>query len=415
MTPFFELRVALRYLRSSRSDKRRLSLNTVISVAGVTVGVAALMATLGVMTGFQHKLRSKILGVNSHIVLTDGRGSAIPDPAQIEKVVASIPGVTALSPFIVGQAMISADKTVSGTVIRGVDPAHESLVTRIDRYMVEGHLSDLSRDRTPKPEDLPGVILGSDLADRLGVDVGDKVDLISPTGTPSAFGMIPKIRHFQVAGIFKSGLYEYDNTLALLEIGQAARFLGLPQGSVTGLEIRVHDIFAATDMAHRIGKKLGFPYWARSWLEMNKNLFSALMLEKLVMFIILVLIVLVASFNIVSTLSMIVIDKGKEIAILKTMGASNRQVMSIFILDGLLIGGFGTFLGLPLGYFITFLLEHYYTLPNDVYFVSHIPVIIRMRDLLAVSLSAVGISFLATIYPSRQAARLNPVDALRYE
>ncbi|MGC8500812.1 MAG: lipoprotein-releasing ABC transporter permease subunit [Leptospirillia bacterium] len=415
MTPFFELKVALRYLRSSRSEKMRLSLNTVISVAGVTVGVAALMATLGVMTGFQHKLRSKILGVNSHIVLTDGRGAPILDPGQIEKSVVSLPGVVALSPFIVGQAMISADKTVSGTVIRGVDPQRETQVTRIDRYMVEGHLSSLMKDTKEAKNRRPGVILGADLADRLGVDLGDKVDLISPTGTPSAFGMIPKIRHFQVAGIFKSGLYEYDNTLALLEIGQAARFLGLPAGSATGLEIRVHDIFAASGMAHMIGKHLGFPYWARSWLEMNKNLFSALMLEKLVMFIILVLIVLVASFNIVSTLSMIVIDKGKEIAILKTMGSSNRQIMAIFILDGLLIGGTGTLLGVPLGYFITFLLEHYYTLPNDVYFVSHIPVIIRMRDLLSVSLSAIGISFLATIYPSRQAARLNPVDALRYE
>ena len=413
MTPLFELRVALRYLRSSRHQGFRLSLNTVISVAGVTVGVAALMATLGVMTGFQHKLRSKILGVNSHIVLTNGGAGPIADPGRIEKEISSDPGILATSPFIVGQAMISANKIVAGTVLRGVDPGRERNVTRIARYMVEGHLASLSL--SPEKGSFPGIILGADLADRLNVDLGDPVDLISPTGTPSAFGMIPKIRHFRVVGVFKSGLYEYDNTLALLEIGQAARFLGLPPGSATGIEVRVHDIFMATKMAHRIGERLGFPFWARSWLEMNKNLFSALMLEKMVMFIILVLIVLVASFNIVSTLSMIVIDKAKEIAILKTMGATHPQIMRIFILDGLLIGTAGTMLGIPLGYLITTLLEHYYTLPNDVYFVSHIPVIVRARDVLSVSLSAIGISFLATIYPSRQAARLEPVDALRYE
>lgn len=408
----FEFTVALRYLRSSKHQGFRLSLNTVISISGVTVGVAALMATLGVMTGFQHKLRSKILGVNSHIVLTDGRAAPMTHPEQVEAKIASVPGIEAMAPFILGQAMISANKTVSGTVLRGVDPARERRVTRIAQYMVEGHLSSLHPKSAGK---LPGLIVGADLADRLNVDLGDSVDLISPQGTPSAFGMIPKIRHFTVVGIFKSGLYEYDNTLALLDIGEAARFLGLDPGAATGLEIRVHDIFAATSMAHRIGKTLGFPYWARSWLEMNKNLFSALMLEKMVMFVILVLIVLVASFNIVSTLSMIVIDKAKEIAILKTMGATRRQITRIFVIDGLLIGTTGAVIGIPLGYFITYLLEHYYTLPNDVYFVSHIPVIIRSRDVFLVAISAIGISFLATIYPSRQAARLEPVDALRYE
>lgn len=412
MMHFFELKVALRYLRSAKHQKFRLSLNTVISVSGVTVGVAALMATLGVMTGFQHKLRSKILGVNSHIVLTDGRSTPISHPEQIIQKVSADPDVVAIAPFIFGQAMVSANKTVSGTVLRGIDPGKEREVTRISQYMVEGHLSSLHGTKDTDP---PGIILGSDLADRLNVDLGDSVDLISPNGTPSAFGMIPKIRHFKVVGVFKSGLYEYDNTLALVDIVQAAKFLGMPEGTVTGLEIRVHDIFMATKMAHRISHSLGFPYWARSWLEMNKNLFSALMLEKLVMYVILVLIVLVASFNIVSTLSMIVIDKAKEIAILKTMGATHRQIMLVFILDGLLIGLTGTAIGIPLGYFITYLLEHYYTLPNDVYFVSHIPVIIRAEDVFTVAFSAVGISFLATIYPSRQAARLEPVDALRYE
>ncbi len=407
----FEWKVAIRYLRSNRRS-RALSLQTIISVSGVTVGVAALMATLAVMTGFQHKLRSKILGVNSHIVLTDGRGAPMDHPEDIEKDVRKIPGVLHVAPFILGQAMLSEGKTVSGTVLRGISPSRENKVTRLERYMVRGKLGDLNRPATSRR---PGIVLGEDLADRLNVDIGDTVDVISPNGTMSAFGMVPKIRHFAVVGIFKSGLYEYDNTLALLSLPESARFLGLPQGSVSGLEIQVSHIMQASRIAREIGTRLGYPYWPRSWLQMNRNLFSALFLEKTVMFIILVLIVLVASFNIVSTLTMIVMDKGKEIAILKTMGATEGQIRKIFMIDGLLIGLVGTAAGLPVGYLITFLLEHFYRLPNDVYFVSHIPVIIRLSDILSVALSAIGISFVATLYPSSQAARLDPIQSLRYE
>ena len=407
----FEWKVAIRYLRSNRRS-RALSLQTIISVSGVIVGVAALMATLAVMTGFQHKLRSKILGVNSHIVLTDGRGAPMDHPEDIEKDVRKIPGVLHVAPFILGQAMLSEGKTVSGTVLRGISPSRENKVTRLERYMVRGKLGDLNRPATSRR---PGIVLGEDLADRLNVDIGDTVDVISPNGTMSAFGMVPKIRHFAVVGIFKSGLYEYDNTLALLSLPESARFLGLPQGSVSGLEIQVSHIMQASRIAREIGTRLGYPYWPRSWLQMNRNLFSALFLEKTVMFIILVLIVLVASFNIVSTLTMIVMDKGKEIAILKTMGATEGQIRKIFMIDGLLIGLVGTAAGLPVGYLITFLLEHFYRLPNDVYFVSHIPVIIRLSDILSVALSAIGISFVATLYPSSQAARLDPIQSLRYE
>lgn len=411
MTGRFEWKVALRYLRSNRRSKT-LSMQTVISISGVTVGVAALMATLAVMTGFQHKLRSKILGINSHIVLTDGRGVPISNPGLLMSRIRGTPGIVHVAPFVLGQAMLSADKIVSGAVLRGIDPGEEKAVTSLDRYMISGTLSALVPSTPPSR---PGIVLGKDLADRLNLDVGDSVDVISPNGTPSAFGMIPKIRHFTVVGVFKSGLYEYDNTLALLSLPDAARFLGMPAGSVSGLEIRVTHIMQASAIARSLSDRLGYPYWPRSWLQMNKNLFSALFLEKTVMFIILVLIVLVASFNIVSTLTMIVMDKGKEIAILKTMGASQTQIRRIFMIDGLMIGTVGTALGLPIGYLICFMLEHFYRLPNDVYFVSHIPVIIRTSDILAVSFSAIGISFLATLYPSTQAARLDPIQALRYE
>ena len=411
MPGWFEWKIAVRYLRANRRS-RALSLQTIISISGVTVGVAALMATLAVMTGFQHKLRSKILGINSHIVLTDGRGVPLSHPEEIVAIVRKFPGVVHVAPFVMGQAMLSADRVVSGTVLRGISPDQEEKVTRLQRYMVRGRLHDLVR---PAGAKRPGIILGEDLADHLNIDVGDPVDIISPNGTPSAFGMIPKIRHFVVVGIFKSGLYEYDNTLALLSLDESARFLGIPAGSVSGLEIQVSHIMQASRIARELSSRLGYPYWPRSWLQMNKNLFSALFLEKTVMFIILVLIVLVASFNIVSTLTMIVMDKGKEIAILKTMGATEGQIRKIFMIDGVLIGLVGTLLGLPIGYLICFMLEHFYRLPNDVYFVSHIPVIIRTGDILSVSLSAIGISFLATLYPSSQAAKLDPIQALRYE
>ncbi|MHB1756739.1 MAG: ABC transporter permease [Leptospirillum sp.] len=341
----FEWTVALRYLKSQRKQSG-LSFQTFISISGVTVGVAALMATLAVMTGFQHKLRSKILGINSHIILTDGRGVPMAHPERIQEQISQTKGVVAVSPFILGQAMLSSDGTVSGTVIRGIDPAGEKKVTSLARYMISGHLRDLLT--TNGKAKLPGIILGKDLADHLNLTPGDPVDVISPTGTPSAFGMIPKIRHFILVGIFKSGLYEYDNTLALLSIDEARGFLAIPPGDVTGLEIRVNKIMNASPIAKTLSKTLGFPYWPRSWLQMNKNLFSALLLEKTVMFIILVLIVLVASFNIVSTLTMTVMDKGKEIAIMKAMGATQRQIMHIFMIDGLMIGGVGTLIGLPL-------------------------------------------------------------------
>jgi len=331
--------------------------------------------------------------------------------------VRKVPHVLAATPFIYNQVLLTSEGNVNGVVLRGIDPALEGTVTDIQRNLVQGSLSDLTpppgaEGKTAKPR--LSIIVGKELAARLGTFVGDTINVVSPTGTPGPLGIIPKIRKFEVVGIFDSGMYEYDSTLAYISIPTAQDFFNLGD-TVTGVEVKVDDIFQADRIARTIEDTLGFPYWARDWMRLNKNLFSALQLEKMMMFIILILIILVASFNIVGTLTMIVVEKSREIAILKAMGATRREVMRIFMVDGLVIGGVGTLIGIPLGYLVCYLLQSFYTLPSDIYYISHLPVKIRSLDVILVSLSAVTISFIATIYPSWQAARLNPSEALRYE
>jgi lipoprotein-releasing system permease protein len=261
---------------------------------------------------------------------------------------------------------------------------------------------------------LPGIIIGRELSLRLGAFLGDRINVVSPVGPISALGMIPKVRGFRVAGIFESGMFEYDSSLAYVSIQQAQEFFNMGH-VVTGIEVKVTDIFAADEIAHRIDQVLGFPYWARDWMKLNKNLFSALKLEKFMMFVLLVLVVLVAAFNIVSTLAMIVVEKHREIAILKAMGATGKAVMRVFMLNGLVIGLAGTAIGIPLGYAICWAIQTWFTLPGDVYLLSRIPVNIKFFDVALVGVSAVAITFLATIYPCLEAARLEPAEALRYE
>jgi lipoprotein-releasing system permease protein len=414
-TPY-EIFVGLRYLKAKRRH-RSISLNTFISIGGVTLGVAALIATLAVMTGFKEDLRDKILGTNSHIVISDRLHDTMKDYESVVDRVRKIPHVLAATPFIYNQVLLTSEGNVNGVVLRGIDPALEGTVTDIQKNLVQGSLSDLSNptsaaEKSPKPR--LSIIVGKELAARLGTFVGDTINVVSPTGTPGPLGIIPKIRKFEVVGIFDSGMYEYDSTLAYISIATAQDFFNLGD-TVTGVEVKVDDIFKADRIARTIEDALGFPYWARDWMRLNRNLFSALQLEKMMMFVILILIILVASFNIVGTLTMIVVEKSREIAILKAMGATRREVMRIFMVDGLVIGGVGTLIGIPLGYLVCYLLQSFYTLPSDIYYISHLPVKIRSLDVIVVSLSAVMISFIATIYPSWQAARLNPSEALRYE
>ncbi len=401
--------VALRYMKSKK--KKGISFNTFVSIGGVLVGVMTLLVVLSVMGGFQEDLQKKIIGVSSHVIILSPDG-AMEDYGQIMDSLKKEKHVVSASPFVLGQAMLSYDRSAQGVYIRGIDPAHEKNVTEIAKHMKEGSLADLE----PKAGGPPGIILGSDLAGHLGVMPGDKIKVLSPTGDIGPLGMIPKMKEFRVAGIFEVGMFEYDSNLALTAIPPLQEFFGMGD-RITGIEIKLDDIYKAPEVRRDLQRKFGYSYVVKDWIEMNRNLFAALKLEKMTMFVILTLIILVASFNIVSTLMMNVIEKQREIAILKAMGATNRGIMSIFMIQGLLIGLVGTILGVAGGFALSYALNAFQIikLPSDVYYLSHLPARMNPRDFILVASAAIAISFSATIYPALQAAKLNPIESIRYE
>jgi len=423
----FELFISLRYLRAKRKQIF-VSIITFISIAGIFLGVAALIIVLAVMNGFETDLRNKILGINSHIVLMKHTG-AMRDYQKVMNEVSDVEGVVASTPFIYSQAMIKNGGHTSGVILRGmlIDSAFK--VINLGK-MQEGDINYLSgkdRNSLRLSEDtsmLPGIVIGKELAKNMGVFLFEPVNIISPMGISTPMGMIPKMKKFIVVGIFDSGFYEYDSTLAYISLKDCQEFLGLGE-QVTGLEIKVDDIYNANVIAKSIERKLGFPFWARNWMEMNKNLFAALKLEKRVMFIILSLIVLVAAFNIICTLIMIVMEKNKDIAILKSMGATSKSIMKIFIFQGLTIGAIGTLMGCIGGLAVALNLEKvsvfienlfgFKILPGDVYYLSQLPSQVNYSDVLIIIVGTMLICFLSTIYPSRRASKLDPAEALRYE
>jgi lipoprotein-releasing system permease protein len=408
----YELFIGLRYLKAKRKQTF-ISIITLISVGGVAIGVMTLIVVIGVMTGFKEDLTGKILGYYSHIVVLK-QSEGLDDYEGIIKKIEKVKGVKSATPFIYTQAMLSSKSGSLGVVLRGVDPKTIGKVINIGSNMKEGSLLNL--EGPSNSANYPGIIIGKELSRNLGIFYGDTVNLISPMGVMTPMGMVPRMKKFKIVGIFESGMYEYDSSFLYISLKNAQDFINIP-GVVTGIEVKTDDIYRVKEIASRIVRDLGYSYWTKDWMEMNRNLFAALKLEKITMFVILILIIMVAAFNIVSTLIMVVMEKNKDIAILKSMGATASSIMKVFIIEGLVVGVVGTLLGTIGGYALGFLLSEYkfIKLPSDVYYISTLPFRIGSVDSILIAISAIGISFLATLYPSWQASRLLPAEALRYE
>jgi lipoprotein-releasing system permease protein len=414
----YEWLIGLRYLKARRQETF-ISLITVISILGVMIGVMTLNIVMAVMTGFEETLRDRLLGINAHIALVKS-GDQLRDYEKLVEQVRRENGVVAASPSIYGQVMLTAGPRVAGVVVRGVDPDRVNAVIDIQKFMTSGSLQDLKQSQTLRVDDrtvsLPGLILGSRLANQLGVFPGSPVQVVSPLGSPTAIGVIPKVRRFIVVGIFKTDMSEIDSTLVFMDLSDAQKFFEMDDAA-TNIEVRVKDVYQARQIADDIQRQLGFPYFAEDWSRLWPNLFSALRLEKKVYFLVLLLMVLVGAFNIVSTLIMVVMEKRKDIAILQSMGATRESIRKIFLFKGCVIGVVGTTLGVLLGLTVCLLIEKYrfIELPKDVFLISTVPVRIYLSNYLLVAFASLLVCLLASIYPARQAAKLDPVEIIRYE
>ncbi|MFA6012281.1 MAG: lipoprotein-releasing ABC transporter permease subunit [Desulfobacteraceae bacterium] len=407
----YESYIALRYLKAKRKQTF-ISLITVLSIAGVAVGVMALVVVIAVMSGAESDFKRRILGFQSHISVYN-RDGRFADYKTVRDSIAGKKDVIAVSPYISSQVLLRTAYGVSGASLKGIDPGVR--VKIIEGYGPEKLHETLKKRKVGDSEaEIPSIILGADLAMNIGVSEGDVLYLISPKGMISPVGQIPSMRKFVVSGTFKSGMYEYDAFFAYMDIHEAQSMLRM-DGSVSGLDVWVHDLYHAERIKKEILDTMGPGYWAQDWMQINSSLFSALALEKAAMFVILILIVLVAAFNIASTLIMMVMEKTKDIAILKTMGATKESIRKIFVYQGIVIGMIGTSLGLGLGLVLCFILKHWkiIKLPS-VYAFSTLPVQLEIQDVLIIAVSAMVICFLSTLYPAYQAADIDPVEAIRY-
>ena len=405
----FELHIALRYLLARRRQAF-ISVISLISTLGVMVGVTALIIALALMTGLQGELRNRILGATAHVYVSKpgGLGDYHKEVERLKRV----PEVVGAAPAILGKALVRNERGEQFVSLKGIDPQLEPGVTDVGKSMVEGSVAAL--DAPASGDEPPGILLGADLAKDLELHVGDSVSILTPEGTLSPMGVMPRTRRLRVAGIFRLGLYEFDATYGFVSLALAARLLDRNPDLI---ELRVQNFLDAPVVARGLASTLGPEYWVQDWADMNKSLYSALWLEKMAISVTIGLIVMVAALNIIASLVLLVMEKSRDIAILKTMGASSRAIMTIFMLQGLIIGLVGTAAGAGLGTGLAWVLNEYrlIRIPADVYQVSYVPFVILPADFTVVIGAAVLICFLATLYPSRQAARLEPVAALRFE
>ena len=413
----YELFIGLRYLQARRRETF-ISLITIISVLGVMIGVMTLNVVMAVMSGFEETLRDRLLGINAHIAIVRS-GEPIQDYAKIIEQAKNDPAIVAASPTIYGQVMLTAGSRVSGVVVRGIDPDRVNNVVNVQSYLREGSLAGLKSQHPVAVEDrtvlLPGIILGERLANQLGVFLGSPVQVVSPLGSPTAIGVIPKVRRFVVAGVLRTGMSEIDSTLVFMGLSDAQKFFELGD-AVTNIELRVSEVNQSREVAERLQRQLGFPYFAEDWTRLWPNLFSALELEKTVYFLVLLLMVLIGAFNIVSTLVMVVMEKRKDIAILRSMGATQQSIRRIFLFKGCLIGVVGTISGVVLGLLVCALISQYqFKLPDGVFLISTVPVRVYASNFVLVACASFIVCLLASIYPARQAAKLDPVEIIRYE
>lgn len=415
----YEWLISLRFLKAKRKQAF-ISLISVITMAGIGLGVCALIVILSVMNGFQKDWRDRILGVTAHLMVLSHLGP-VADYDRVAEKVGRVKGVRATTPYIYSQAMVNFQGRVSGVVLRGIDPVSAARATTLKESLTGHEPEVLNRSFVdPRPgtkgQELQAIVLGRELANSLGAGIGSVVRLVSPFGRMTPAGRSAQTGDFVVADLFHSGMYEYDAGMVLLSLEAAQAFL-LMGDAVTGIEVRLDDIYAAKEVGRLIKAEMGRSFWTRDWMELNRNLFAALKLEKAAMFVILVLIVLVAAFNIISTLIMTVMEKTKDIGILKSIGATSSSIRKIFVLQGLIIGLVGTSFGLGLGLVLCELLRRYkfIQLPADVYYITTMPVRVETLDVLIITSASVAISFLATLYPSQQGAKLSPTEVLRYE
>lgn len=407
----FELRIALRYL-TARRKQAFISLISGVSVIGVMVGVMALMVALGLMTGLQAEIRSKILGATAHLSIFKSRSDGLDDYQTVVDKMRGLPGVVGAAPAIYSKGLISSSTGASPVTLKGVVPEEERTVTELARQVEGGELEALRDNQA----DLPPVLLGRDLASTLAVGPGDIVTVTSPQGRLSPLGLLPRVSRLRVAGLVRTGLYEFDSGWAYIPLASAQRLFS-EAGRATLVEVRVEDLYRVRDAEPRILEALGEGYVITDWIETNESLFSALWLEKVAIGITIGLIVVVAALNIVATLVLMVMEKHKDIAILVSMGASRAAIRRLFMLQGTLIGAAGTTVGGLLGWLACRVLDHYKLIrvPVDVYQVSYVPFTLLPSDALAVVVGSILVCFAATTYPASRAASLDPAEALRYE